>query len=776
MLWAYLPIILPTKQSKIMKISQKRYDNKQMFSQARLRWIFFFLFGMISFSFAHSTFDDDRNKPYNLIAPQKCPGLKRSKKQKVVSWNTFASSNSNIDGTYTSQHIVIPCDIVVKIESGTHLVLDGGLAIRGTVIFEDGGDPIIVETPFVLVLGSIKIGSSIQYFQSKVTFILKDHPENASLKITEGLSSTYDFGQKSFVVLGGKVAFYGTNINAPSFAPLMQSVHAGSNKIFVRGNVQSVWNVGDTIGIASSSNSGDLTSKGKISAMRITTKASEKVTEIKLETPLENSHSVRSVTRSDTNNKVLLRPEVVRLDRNIVIRGSHPEMENVDVNAKNVFLGGHFIITHSGFPQILEGVEFIHMGQAGKTGRYPIHFHFGGYVHEKSRISHNSIHDSFQRCIVVHATNNLKVAHNVAFHTHGHCYVTEDGLEHGNQFIGNLAINVKKALRHIPTIYGDAPTDSEASGFWFAASNNDVIENIVAGAYNTGFWYESLSQVSGESAIMKLPGYDKTTLKGDEFGIFQNNVAHSVNVGLNPGFGKYPKRHVIFKDFFSWTVNRGFHSGSGVNLSLSGAIIVDFNVFGISAINTHGFELGNSLLIGELEKPERCDEHSVAGLMLSPSSLPIGAPAGMFELENIHFQHLSSSTNCQKRNTAIEIVMSNKQNWGVNSFVNGITFDEKTVDTNWLVHNYKNVADLGLLTIHVKEKGAGSLQPNGAIVSAGWENWKKVTEGCQNMQTLGEGFNLVYCPLSCWKHLNLEFEEIGERIGSQIEVSSISTG
>ena len=45
--------------------------------------------------------------------------------------------------------------------------------------------------------------------------------------------------------------------------------------------------------------------------------------------------------------------------------------------------------------------------------------------------------------MTVHGTNFLHVENNVTYNTVGHCFFLEDGAEHGNQFVHNLAIQVK---------------------------------------------------------------------------------------------------------------------------------------------------------------------------------------------------------------------------------------------------------------------------------------------------------------------------------------------
>jgi cell migration-inducing and hyaluronan-binding protein len=45
--------------------------------------------------------------------------------------------------------------------------------------------------------------------------------------------------------------------------------------------------------------------------------------------------------------------------------------------------------------------------------------------------------------VTVHGTNNLQVENNVTYNTVGHCFFLEDGIETGNQYIRNLAIQTK---------------------------------------------------------------------------------------------------------------------------------------------------------------------------------------------------------------------------------------------------------------------------------------------------------------------------------------------
>ena len=74
--------------------------------------------------------------------------------------------------------------------------------------------------------------------------------------------------------------------------------------------------------------------------------------------------------------------------------------------------------------------------------RYPIHWHLVGDA-KGQYIKNASIHDTYSRCVTVHGTNFLRVENNVTYNIVGHCFFLEDGIEHGNEFVRNLAIQIK---------------------------------------------------------------------------------------------------------------------------------------------------------------------------------------------------------------------------------------------------------------------------------------------------------------------------------------------
>jgi hypothetical protein len=57
-----------------------------------------------------------------------------------------------------------------------------------------------------------------------------------------------------------------------------------------------------------------------------------------------------------------------------------------------------------------------------------------------SHVKNCSIHHTYNRAVAIHGTHRVNVSHNVAYHTAGHTYFLEDGIESGNLLDGNLGL------------------------------------------------------------------------------------------------------------------------------------------------------------------------------------------------------------------------------------------------------------------------------------------------------------------------------------------------
>ena len=72
-------------------------------------------------------------------------------------------------------------------------------------------------------------------------------------------------------------------------------------------------------------------------------------------------------------------------------------------------------------------------------GRYPIHFHRIGTVHQ-SYVKGNSVHQSYNRGTTIHRVRFLRVENNVYWDIMGHVVFIEDGPERQNLILNNLVI------------------------------------------------------------------------------------------------------------------------------------------------------------------------------------------------------------------------------------------------------------------------------------------------------------------------------------------------
>ena len=150
--------------------------------------------------------------------------------------------------------------------------------------------------------------------------------------------------------------------------------------------------------------------------------------------------------------------------------------------------------------------------------------------------------------MTVHGTNNLQIENNVTYNNVGHCFFLEDGIETGNQFVRNLAIQTKCHTSkpcdptnlapfgassdglNFKTTGQDSkdvliPSDNTVSTFWITNPDNVYRDNVAAGSDATGFWLAFPEHPMGQfegTEISKATWPRRTKLRE-----FKGNVAHS---------------------------------------------------------------------------------------------------------------------------------------------------------------------------------------------------------------------------------------------------------
>jgi cell migration-inducing and hyaluronan-binding protein len=413
-------------------------------------------------------------------------------------------------------------DDVVTIEKGRNVILDvsppalRSVTINGKLSFADTKD-LELTTEWVMVHGELEIGTEARPHTRKATITLTDNVKDEDMS---GVGGTSDRSDRGIMMMGGTLSLHGNRTN--SWTKLSKTAEAGSNSIEVLNAAG--WRVGDEIVLASTDFDPRQAERRTISAI--------KGNVITLDKKLDFMHFGKITFDVDE------RGEVGLLTRNIRIQAS--------ADAEQSFVGGH-VMAMGASKMFVEGVEFHRMGQNLTLARYPIHWHLIGDA-KGQYIRNAAIHDTYNRCVTVHGTNNLQVENNVTYNSVGHCFFLEDGIETGNQYIRNLAIQTKCHTSkpcdptnlapfgansdglNFKTTGQDSkdvliPSDNTVSSFWITNPDNIYRDNVAAGSDATGFWFAFPEHPTGKFEGTEISR--ATWPRRTKFREFKGNVAHS---------------------------------------------------------------------------------------------------------------------------------------------------------------------------------------------------------------------------------------------------------
>ena len=437
----------------------------------------------------------------------------------------------------------------VTIASGQTVLLDtsppalNGITVFGTLRFADETD-LALTTEWIMVHGELEIGTEANPFTHNATITLTDNVKGEQLM---------GMGDRGIMMSGGTLNMHGNRSN--SWTKLARTAEAGSSTIEVLDASQ--WQAGDEIVLASTDYDPRQAERRTIAAISGNT--------LTLNEPLEYMHFGRITFGVDE------RGEVGLLTRNIKVQASEDAAES--------FFGGHIMAMVTS-KMYVDGVELNRMGQNLELARYPIHWHLVGDGGKGQYIRNAAIHDTFNRCVTVHGTNDLRVENNITYNTVGHCFFMEDGIEHGNEFIHNLAIQTKchTSLACVPTNLAAAgerpdyenrnavrqngqnstdvllPSDNTVASFWITNPDNTYRDNVAAGSDANGFWMFLPEHPNG--AFLDSDDSMATWPRRTPFREFNGNVAHSNfdgfmfdrNIAVNNTFGVTGSSHTGLED------------------------------------------------------------------------------------------------------------------------------------------------------------------------------------------------------------------------------------
>jgi cell migration-inducing and hyaluronan-binding protein len=401
----------------------------------------------------------------------------------------------------------------VTIAAGKEVILDvsppalGGLTIHGKLSFANTAD-LELTTEWIMLHGRLDIGSEASPHTRKATITLTN--------TVPGEDIMGGMGDRGIMIAGGTLSLHGDRTN--TWTKLAKTAEAGSSSIEVLNAAG--WRVGDEIVLASTDFDPRQAERRTIAAISANT--------ITLDRKLDYMHFGKVTFDVDE------RGEVGLLTRNIRLQAS--------ADAETSYFGGH-VMAMGTSKMYVSGVEFNRMGQHLTLARYPIHWHLIGDAMGQY-IRNSAIHDTFNRCVTVHGTHNLRVENNVTYNTVGHCFFLEDGIETGNQYARNLGIQTKchPTKPCVPTNLAAAgeirtgtngqaskevliPSDNTAATFWITNPNNVYRDNVAAGSDSNGFWVSLPEHPTGQFEGTDL---SKTTWpRRTKIGEFKGNVAHS---------------------------------------------------------------------------------------------------------------------------------------------------------------------------------------------------------------------------------------------------------
>ncbi len=405
----------------------------------------------------------------------------------------------------------------VTIAKDQQVILDvsppalNGLSIDGRLVFSNDAD-LELTTEWIMLHGELQIGTEAKPHTRKATITFTDN--------VKGEDIMAGMGDRGIMISGGTLNLHGDRTNA--WTKLSATANAGSNSIQVLDATG--WRVGDQIVLASTDYDPRQAEKRTITAIRGNA--------LTLDRPLQYMHFGKITFDIDQ------RGEVGLLTRNIKIQASE--------DAEQSFFGGHIMAMPSS-RMYVSGVELTRMGQNLTLARYPIHWHLVGDA-KGQYIRNAAIHDTYSRCVTVHGTDNLQIENNVTYNNVGHCFFLEDGIETGNQFVRNLAIQTKCHTSkpcdptnlapfgttsdglNFKTTGQDSseiliPSDNTVSSFWITNPDNVYRDNVAAGSDSTGFWLAIPEHPMGQFEGTEISR--NTWPRRMKLREFKGNVAHS---------------------------------------------------------------------------------------------------------------------------------------------------------------------------------------------------------------------------------------------------------
>lgn len=410
----------------------------------------------------------------------------------------------------------------VDIPRGKDILLDvspprlKSLMISGVLVF-DRKDLTLTAGWIMLHDGTLAVGSQASPFIQRATI---------TLDAADATEDVMGMGTRGILLMGAsRLDLFG---QAPAVTWTQLDAHAATGASSLTLKENTTWRAGDQIVVAPTDFYGVAATEqleiASASAATLTTRTT-------LQKPRWGelqyvSSTGMTLTRDTSVTSLVLdqRAEVGNLTRNVVVQGADDALWNTSG------FGAQIMAMEGGRIHI-NGVELRRVGQAGKTGRYPIHFHGMSYRADGTVLAdasgqfvrNSTIWDSQNRCLVIHATNGLMIQNNICYDIVGHAIFLEDAVERRNTFDRNLILKVRNPAenRRLQNHEGDVFSGG-SSGFWLTHPDNSITNNAIADTQGNGIWY-----ALPESPIGVFRNVQMFRPVNTPFGSFANNVTHT---------------------------------------------------------------------------------------------------------------------------------------------------------------------------------------------------------------------------------------------------------
>jgi hypothetical protein len=418
----------------------------------------------------------------------------------VSLWSDPATWGGAVPGP--NSDVVIPTGRVVLLDVNADIAT---LSVDGELHFAP--KDLELRSRWVMVHGTLAIGSATTAFpcSAKITLYGENTAENVM-----------GMGTKFVGSMGAaRIDLHGKSKTA--WTLLGAHANVGASQITLSAPAAD-WNIGDRIVIGPTDYDALQAEERIITAIN--------GAQISFDQPLSHLHWGSVQTLSGAN--VDTRGVVANLSRNIMITS---ELAN------GSSFGGHTMF-HAGSSVRIANVEFARLGQLGRLGRYPVHFHVMRNQGAGSYVRNSVIRNTLQRGMVIHQSNDLDIRNNVIYDTVGMQYFLEDGIEIRNHFEGNLGMLVRPVPNEFRLSQADGDNRPERPAvFWITNAHNTLINNRAVGVVRGwGFAMEG-SDKRPQDMNPPIPAGDTSrNLPGLTF---SGNVAQTIGAfaSFNLGYG-----------------------------------------------------------------------------------------------------------------------------------------------------------------------------------------------------------------------------------------------